>query len=202
MVETLFADAARFDILAIDIPIGLSESGWRPCDTAARRLLRGPRASSVFPAPARAVLAARSYEEAVSISVAVCGKKMTRQSFGILDRIAEIDRALQSSPMLCEKVREIHPEVCFYFLNEKRPMENSKRTELGAAERDKVLERVFGNAFARIRAEIPKRLAADDDIRDALAAAWTAGRIADGVAECISGVSARDLTGLTMEMCA
>ena len=36
--------------IAIDIPIGLSSTGARACDLAARRLL-GRRRSSVFPAP-------------------------------------------------------------------------------------------------------------------------------------------------------
>ena len=37
----------EFAVLAIDIPIGLTDHGPRPPDTAARALL-GPRASSVF----------------------------------------------------------------------------------------------------------------------------------------------------------
>ena len=196
----LVIDAASFAILAIDIPIGLSENGWRACDIAARRLLGPPRASSVFPAPSRRVLGANTYEEAVARSVAACGKKMSKQSFAILDRIAEVDRMLQASPALREKVREIHPEVCFYFLNGRRPMLHAKRSAAGAAERDALLATVFGSAFADVRSQIPKRLATDDDIRDALVATWTAGRIVDGLAESISFESAVDVTGLPMEM--
>jgi predicted RNase H-like nuclease len=200
--ESLFADAANFAFLAIDIPIGLSADGWRPCDTAARKLLSGPRASSVFPAPPRGIISARNYQEAVEQCLAASGKKITRQSFAILDRIKEVDCALQNSRLLREKVREIHPEVCFYFLNGRRPMQYPKRTVGGAAERETLVENVFGTAFTDIRAQIHRRLATDDDIRDALVAAWTAGRIADGVAESVSGECTVDRTGLVMDMSA
>lgn len=132
--------------------------------------------------------------------MAACGKKLSKQSFAILDRIAEVDHVLQASPALREKVREIYPEVCFYFLNDRRPMLHAKRLAAGATERDALLATVFGSAFADVRSQVPKRLATDDDIRDALVAAWTAGRIADGRAESISSKSAVDVTGLPMEM--
>ena len=48
------------EVVAIDMPIGLSEDGVRACDVMARDLLRRTgAASSVFPAPVRAVLGAR-----------------------------------------------------------------------------------------------------------------------------------------------
>src|SRR5258708_2795984 len=51
-------------IIAIDVPIGLPEAGERSCDQLARRLLRAPRASSVFPTPIRSVLHEKDYETA------------------------------------------------------------------------------------------------------------------------------------------
>src|SRR5438876_2634138 len=53
----------RPEVIAIDMPIGLSDHGPRGCDGAARRLLPG-RASSVFPPPPRAMLSFDSYETA------------------------------------------------------------------------------------------------------------------------------------------
>src|SRR5271157_3482359 len=50
-----------FDIIAIDIPIGLLDAyeiGGRACDRAARKFLGKPRGNSIFPAPVRPVLAA------------------------------------------------------------------------------------------------------------------------------------------------
>src|SRR5206468_1411244 len=60
-----FADALLVEaqVIGVDIPIGLPESGARPADVAARRFV-GPRASSVFTTPQRAVLEAPSYAEA------------------------------------------------------------------------------------------------------------------------------------------
>jgi hypothetical protein len=45
-------------VIAIDIPIGLTDSGARQCDHLARRHLGSKRGSSVFPAPIRPALAA------------------------------------------------------------------------------------------------------------------------------------------------
>lgn len=54
-------------VITIDIPMGLPEVGERSCDRSARRLLGKPRASSVFPAPIRAVVQERDYERACRI---------------------------------------------------------------------------------------------------------------------------------------
>ena len=55
------------EVVAIDMPIGLSDDGARACDVAARRLL-GRAGSSVFPTPVRAVLATDDYAEARAVS--------------------------------------------------------------------------------------------------------------------------------------
>lgn len=59
--------------VGVDIPIGLSDASPRRCDEEARALL-GERRSSVFPAPVRAVLGARSYEAAQDRSRAAVAK--------------------------------------------------------------------------------------------------------------------------------
>ena len=59
--------AQPWKLAAIDIPIGLPDSGAREADCAARRLI-GPRASSVFPCPIRPTLDATSWEEACEIT--------------------------------------------------------------------------------------------------------------------------------------
>ena len=56
-------------VVAIDMPIGLSDDGVRVCDEDARELLRrSGAASSVFPSPVRAVLPARDYAHARELS--------------------------------------------------------------------------------------------------------------------------------------
>src|SRR5258706_11590367 len=66
-IDQILLIEPRPDVITIDIPIGLTESGPRQCDPAARALLRPLRASSVFPAPVRPTLSATSYEHACAL---------------------------------------------------------------------------------------------------------------------------------------
>jgi len=58
---------ASVAVIAADVPIGLTNRGPRECDREARKRLGRPRASSVFPAPIRAALAAGSRTQASRI---------------------------------------------------------------------------------------------------------------------------------------
>ena len=159
----LLAYAGTFDLLTIDIPIGLRDDGPRQVDILARRLL-GPRASSVFPAPVRAALDGESYLDACARSAAACGKRLSRQAFAILPKISEVDKGLRADSQVAERVREVHPEVCFYFLNNKQPMAHPKKSGQGYLDRFRLLERHFGAAIADLRSQVPRRDAADDDL--------------------------------------
>ena len=117
------------------MPIGLAEAyqpGGRACEREARRLLGRPRASSVFATPARPVLAAKTYEEACRLSRASApgAKAISRQTYGILPKIREIDDLLRSRAELRAIVREVHPEVCFAELAG-APMRHAKKTSAG-----------------------------------------------------------------------
>ncbi len=155
---------------AIDIPIGLSPDRPRPVDAAARRSL-GPRRPSVFPAPVRPVLAAQSYAEACNISRAACGRAISRQLFGILDKIREVD-ALQS-PTLQDQLFEMHPELSFTHLAG-APMDFHKATAEGRRERLHALRREFGDLDEIVRTR--SRGSRPDDVLDAVVGAWTARR--------------------------
>lgn len=127
-------DAEPFDLVAVDIPIGLLDAfeiGGRCCDRNARMLL-GVRGSSVFPAPVRPVLAAPSYVDACDRSrkSAPAGKAISKQSFAICGKIAEVDHLLRARRDLLDIVREVHPEVCFLEMTG-APMPYSKRKEVG-----------------------------------------------------------------------
>lgn len=123
----LLVYAGTIDLLTIHIPIGLRDDGPRQVDVLARRIL-GPRASSVFPAPVRPALDGESYLDACSRSAAACGKRLSKQAFAILPKISEVDKGLRADPELTKRVREVHPEVCFYFLNNKQPMAHPKKS--------------------------------------------------------------------------
>jgi predicted RNase H-like nuclease len=195
----LMERARYLAVLTIDIPIGLTDSEPRECDREARRLLRPKRANSVFPAPVRPALEAPTYLEACAMSAAASGKRLSKQAHAILGRIREVDAILRSDPELRSRVREVHPEVCFYAWAG-HPMEHPKRTPEGRAERLRLVEDRFGKGFEVTRREIPQTQAADDDILDAFAALWTAERIFRGIATTVPPAPSEDRFGLRMEM--
>jgi predicted RNase H-like nuclease len=125
-------------VIAVDIPIGLLECGARACDEHARHELAQPRGSSVFPAPLRAVLGARSWEEACTIRYRIDGKKMSKQAWGIAAKVREVNAALREDANLAERVFEVHPEVSFAeWAGE--PMPHSKKKSAGKLDRRKLI---------------------------------------------------------------
>jgi predicted RNase H-like nuclease len=187
--------SARLAAAAIDIPIGLSGSGPRDCDRAARRLL-GPRRSSVFPAPVRAVLDATSYSDACAISRAHCGKGVSKQLYNIVGKIREVDRLV--SPHLQRQLFEACPELSFAVMSDGEPMLHNKRTAEGRAARVAALGTVLGDIASFVDA--PPEGAASDDVFDALALAWTARRSLTDSCQRLGGEL--DETGLRMEVSA
>jgi predicted RNase H-like nuclease len=166
-----FAEALLVDseVVGVDIPIGIPDSGSRPADVAARRFV-GSRASSVFPTPIRPVLEAPTYAEARALAVELTGKSVSAQSYALRHRILEIDEHAHGD----ERVIEVHPEVSFSELTQ-RPLLSKKRTD-GQAERRALLE----EAGIELPAWVPR--IAEPDLLDATVAAWTAGRYARGEA--------------------
>jgi predicted RNase H-like nuclease len=187
-------ESGRIRAAGIDIPIGLPVCRSRPVDSEARRRL-GPRRSSVFPAPARAVLAARTYEEACAASRTACDKKVSRQLFNILPKIKEVDD--MQSPARQATLFEACPELSFATLAG-TPMPHYKGSAPGTAERVRTLRAVFPGV-ARHAAGRPAG-AKVDDVLDAFALAWTARRLVAGDAVRLGGEP--DARGLRMEMIA
>ena len=190
----LLGDADLTQIV-IDIPIGLLDSGPRACDLAARRLL-GPRRSSVFPAPIRPVLKARSREEACAIWQNIEGKKCPQQLWWILHKIREADEGM--TPDLQRRIREGHPELCFTMMNGGRPMSFRKTRRYGRAERLALLEPHFPDIVQHLK-DVP---GATTDILDAYACLWTARRIKTGLAVSLPQEEERDSRGLRAEIVA
>lgn len=186
-------------VLAIDIPIGLPASGPRACDLEARRLL-GPRASSVFPSPIRSVLRSATYEDACATREAVDGKRMSKQAFAILPKIREVDAVLRQPGLRCV-VRECHPEVSFAQWAG-APLRHPKKKLPGRAERAALIDASWPGERARLGAGLPRGRFATDDLHDAFAALWTAGRIRAGRALELPATVELDEHGLRMEIVA
>jgi predicted RNase H-like nuclease len=191
----VLASRPRWGAIAVDIPIGLPDLGARACDVAARRLL-GPRATSrVFPAPLREVLPAETYAEACRLSRARHGKALSKQVFRILPKIREVDAALRAAPAL--PIFEVHPELCFRAMAcAERALARKKSAE-GRALRECLVRTAFPGFDPGAR---PPRGAARDDVLDALAALWTARRLAAGRARPVITSTLRDASGLSMTM--
>jgi len=183
--------------IAVDIPIGLSSAGARACDKAARALLGPPRDSSVLPAPDPRLLTVPDFAAATARSMALTQKGVSRQVF---PRVVEVDDLM--TPLLQGWVVEMHPEVSFRAMAGGTAMAHSKSTPAGYEERRELLARTLGIRMPATKLEsrdlVPK--AAPDEVLDATAAAWTAQRVADGLAERLPETPELDRRGRRMEI--
>ena len=187
---THFGDAC---VILVDMPIGLQdgiERGGRACDMAARKALNTEgikRGSSVFSAPSRQYLceAARNswwsnddYNCANGWSWCEQGVGISRQAFSITRKIVEVDEIMSSRDKNASpKVREVHPEVCFWALNGEKPMSNGKKDKAGFEERHQIVSVFVPNVdgvLKKVRDNFAVTQVANDDVLDALAAAITA----------------------------
>ena len=178
------------EVVAIDMPIGLSEDGVRACDVEARRRL-GRAGSSVFPAPLRQILDATDYLDACRRSIESSGKALSRQTWNLVPAIRSLDDALEDPPD--DRVVEVHPELAFRALDER--VREPKGSARGMAQRMAALAAVMDVDLLNAPPLIPAV-----DVLDACAAAWSAQRIAAGAAACL-GDDARDSRGRPMRIC-
>jgi predicted RNase H-like nuclease len=184
------------EVIGVDMPIGLSDDGARGCDVAARELLSGlGAAGSVFPAPVRAVLEARDYAHARELSRAATGGRRapSAQTYQLVGPIRALDDALGDPPR--DDVVEVHPELAFRALDAR--VRDPKVTARGLAQRLTALRPVMDVDEAL--ADAPPRVPAIDAL-DACAAAWSAQRVADGLAKCV-GDGTVDRRGRPMRIC-
>jgi predicted RNase H-like nuclease len=194
-LESLLEDPALVAAI-IDVPIGLPERGPRRCDLLARQLLRAPRASSVFPAPIRAMLPARDQGEASRLRLAAEGKRCSVQLAAILPKIREVDSLLNPARQL--NVREGHPEVSFAIMNGDQSMSHPKRRPSGREERIGLLSGHFPDLLTALTGVGRFQ----EDAIDAYAMLWTARRLVDGASRTLPVAPDVDRRGLRMEMVA
>jgi predicted RNase H-like nuclease len=161
--------------VGVDMPIGLLDIEPREADTAARARLPG-RAASIFSAPPRTVVEAYAadpaltYADANGLARARSGRGISQQTWRLVPRILEVDRAVEAGARLLE----VHPEVAFAELAGGRPLPR-KTSWAGLAQRRTWL--------ARLGLHLPDdfdgaRRCAPHDVVDAAVVAW----VADGAA--------------------
>jgi predicted RNase H-like nuclease len=174
-IHELVGAARRVDVVGIDIPIGLPTDLPRQAEVLARRLV-GPRASSVFTPPPRAVLEAPTHAEASAVSRRLIGQGVTQQAYRLVPKILQVDDWLPSAGV---PVVEVHPEVSFAAMAG-AVLAEPKTTWPGFQLRRRLLADVgiwlagdLGLAGLRVGA---------DDVLDAAAVAWSAQRVVRGEA--------------------
>jgi predicted RNase H-like nuclease len=158
--------------ILVDIPMGLLDEQERLVEPEARKLL-GSRRSSVFPVPCRDAVYASSYRDACSINLNQLGKKISMQAWNICPKIRDADAVRRRHPV---DVQESHPELNFALLAG-APLQHTKKTPAGIAERLALLEAILPGAPALYHETVgryPRSRLARDDIVDAMVLLATA----------------------------
>ena len=177
------SDTGPAAVTGIDMPLGLLEAGWREADLAARARL-GPRRSSVFAIPPRAVWEQESYQAAGERCRALTGQGFSIQAWGLRAKLLEAGRYRETCG---HPLYEVHPELAFCAMAG-APLTNRKHTGAGRDQRRALLSQA-GIALPAARP------APVTDILDAAAVAWSARRIAAGRAVTLPAVPQHDPQG-------
>ncbi len=167
---------AEAEAIAVDIPIGLAEQGFREADRAAAVFIGGRR-SSVFSMPSRAAMAADTHALAIQVSRDLGHAAPSAQAYALRARVLEAEMVASADP----RVFEVHPEVSFRAMAGE-PLPWGKKTWNGTMARRSLLAR-HGIGIQHDLGDAGR--AAADDVLDACAAAWTARRIARGEADSL-----------------
>lgn len=202
-IKELWAEYKDARLILLDMPIGLPDRvhKMRSCDIEARKLLSERRAS-IFLTPCRRAVSSDNYKKASKINKKETGRGLSKQAWGIIHRIKEVDQLLRSDKTARARIKEIHPEVCFWALNGRKPMKYYKKDEKGIQERKRVLTSVYSYSEAIFNCAEQRYLrqeVASDDILDALVAAVTAYKGRRGL-KSIPEEPEFDAHGLPMEI--
>lgn len=214
LIGELFERTNTPQIVAVDMPIGLPERtghGGR----APERLVRpnlGKRQSSVFSISSRsAVYLGVNEEIPESERYRLCCEKaratsdtrraVAKQGYHIFPKIVEIDTILRTQDNLVTRVHECHPEVTFWAMNGKKPLDLSKKVRgqphpPGMELRRRLLASKGFGASVLAPGKARELRVGEDDLLDACAASWTALRIANGQAMCFPDPPEHDAHGL------
>jgi predicted RNase H-like nuclease len=193
-------------LVAVDMPIGLPDRsirGGRQPDWAARDFLGRGRAR-VFPVPSRRAVHAfdLGYAKVCALARETSDppRAPSKQAYHIFRKIIEIDALLCRDRALRCRVFEVHPEIAFALMNGDAPLAPKKvkgRAHAAGLTHRESLLRERGFDIAALHAELA-RGAGRDDLLDACACAWSAGRILRGEARVFPESPCTDALGLAV----
>jgi predicted RNase H-like nuclease len=186
-IEAVVDELTDAEVIGVDMPIGLAESGQhRPADLEARAYV-GPRRHSVFMTPSIELLEAPSHRDANDLAKAQGWSGISAQTYALKAMI------LQVQPVAARdtRIHEVHPEVSFVQANDETALPYSKASWNGVTLRRRIL--------ADQRIILPDDLedtgrAGMADILDAAIVAWSAARIAARTAESLPDGATRSGT--------
>lgn len=164
-------------VVAIDIPIGLPDTGGRAADAEARRQLVG-RGSTLFSTLTRSAYEAETYEAARAANLAATSDRASAsaQAYALRAKILDVDTWVRSGPG--PVVVEVHPELSFARMAG-APLATAKKDADGVRARREALASQGITAPAWFRGAG----FGEDDLLDACAAAWSAVRHLRGASE-------------------
>jgi predicted RNase H-like nuclease len=180
-IETLLARVQAdgpVAVVAIDMPIGLPDRGYRRADVMARAAI-GPLWPSVFMTPVRQALLADDHAAASALNRELAGHGISVQAFRLKPKLLQVERWARHTTV---RVVETHPELCFARLAG-TPLMARKSSWAGAERRRSLL----AGAGISLTGDIGDAGAHGgvDDVLDAGAAAWAARQVVRGHARPI-----------------
>jgi len=195
-VFTTFAEILdyrpTYDVIAIHCHLSFPEEdtpGGRTCDKLARQLLGWPRSGAIGSPPSRRYLRTGDLD-------ARAAKGLNPFNARLMRRFAEVAEEMQ--PYRQRQVFEVHPELSFYQLNDDRPMQHSKYTDEGVAERRALVEARIPGVDVVLEASLPG--ISPRHLLDATADMVTARRIAARAVDRLPEDPEWDEQGVRMEL--
>ena len=189
---------ADAEVVAVDMPIGISETGFRKCEVEARRLL-SPCGSRVFKTLPRGAL---RFDQSDWRGANQWSKEqglggISRQTWNIRPRILDIEATISGAAQ--ERIFEAHPELAFARLNNGVPLA-SKHVPAGLRLRTEMLRDAGFHDINAWLKDLRGTGAKPDDLLDACALVLTARHIACGSAVHLPCHPEHDARGLRMSI--
>ena len=185
----------KFDAAAIYAPIGFYENPvgpYRPCDTEARDMVGWPRVVGVKPMPCRAVLRAKTRDQALAIEPWLTNDDFRRFKWW---REAELD----FQPFHQRSFFAAHPDLSYTNLNGDVPLSTSPHHPEGVLERMQLIRDKLPGVEDLIT-RLPPTGAGQLHVIQGCALVWTARRAAARAMSRLPMDPNWDDSGMRMEL--